>query len=236
MLVGASYTLFRMRKNLITGIKRGRRRRARSRPPPTRRPPRTERDLSFRTVLMGIAVVFVLMIGLYFYFTQGPAGRHLRRDRHAGDRLLLRRRLRQPRRHDRLLQQPDLRPDPGHHHRGRAHDGHRGREGGGGRRRRARRGRGRLRLLGGGGRDAAGPQGRPHPRRHAVEDAGRRHHRRRRRRPRPVLPALPAAHLGPRRLPRQRRLRRARGCPRPRPGSWPRSPRASWAARWPGRS
>ncbi len=37
---------------------------------------RTERDLSFKIVLFGIAVVFVLMIGLYFYFTKVlPAAR-----------------------------------------------------------------------------------------------------------------------------------------------------------------
>jgi putative OPT family oligopeptide transporter len=69
MLVGASYTLFRMRKNLITGIKRGVadvQKSAHAQAATAR----TERDLSFKTVLLGIAVVFVLMIALYFYFTK----------------------------------------------------------------------------------------------------------------------------------------------------------------------
>ncbi len=69
MLVGACFTLWRMRKNLIIGIKRGVAdvRKAASSDTTTLR---TERDLSFRVVLLGIAVVLVLMIALYFYFTQ----------------------------------------------------------------------------------------------------------------------------------------------------------------------
>jgi putative OPT family oligopeptide transporter len=68
MLVGACYTLWRMRKNLIVGIKRGIAdvRKSASTETTTLR---TERDLSFRVVLLGIAVVFVLMIALYSYFT-----------------------------------------------------------------------------------------------------------------------------------------------------------------------
>ncbi len=68
MLVGASYTLFRMRKNLMGGLKRGVAdvRKSAAAQAATLR---TERDLSFKTVLLGIAVVFVLMIALYFYFT-----------------------------------------------------------------------------------------------------------------------------------------------------------------------
>jgi putative OPT family oligopeptide transporter len=69
MLVGATFTLFRMRKNLIAGLRRGV---ADVQKSATQQAAtvRTERDLSFKTVLAGIAVVFVLMIGLYFYFTK----------------------------------------------------------------------------------------------------------------------------------------------------------------------
>jgi putative OPT family oligopeptide transporter len=69
MLVGASYTLFRMRNNLIIGIKRGVADVQKS-AAAHEATDRTERDLSFRTVLFGIGVVFVLMIALYFYFTK----------------------------------------------------------------------------------------------------------------------------------------------------------------------
>jgi putative OPT family oligopeptide transporter len=73
MLVGACFTLWRMRKNLLLGIKRGIAdvRKAASAHETT---VRTERDLSFRTVLIGVALVFVLMIALYFYFTQVIGG------------------------------------------------------------------------------------------------------------------------------------------------------------------
>ncbi len=69
MLVGAAYTLFKMRKNLWAGMKRGV---ADVKKSATTEAPavRTQRDLSFRTVLMGIAVVFVLMIALYLYFAK----------------------------------------------------------------------------------------------------------------------------------------------------------------------
>ncbi len=68
MLVGACYTLFRMRKNLAIGIKRGVQDVQKS-AAASQSTQRTERDLSFKTVLSGIALVFLLMIGLYFYFT-----------------------------------------------------------------------------------------------------------------------------------------------------------------------
>jgi putative OPT family oligopeptide transporter len=73
MLVGACYTLWRMRKNLILGIKRGVadvRKAAMAEAPALR----TDRDLNFRVVLLGIAVVFILMIALYMYFTQVLTG------------------------------------------------------------------------------------------------------------------------------------------------------------------
>ncbi len=74
MLVGACYTLWRMRKNLMLGISRGVAdvRKSASAAAATKR---TERDLSFKVVLFGIALIFVLMIALYAYFTKaiGPA-------------------------------------------------------------------------------------------------------------------------------------------------------------------
>jgi putative OPT family oligopeptide transporter len=73
MLVGACYTLWKMRKNLILGIKRGVadvRKAAVAEAPALR----TDRDLNFRVVLLGITVVFVLMIALYMYFTQVITG------------------------------------------------------------------------------------------------------------------------------------------------------------------
>ena len=68
MLTGACYTLWKMRKNLLLGIKRGVAdvKKSAGQKAATKR---TERDLSFRVVLFGIGMVFILMIGLYFYFT-----------------------------------------------------------------------------------------------------------------------------------------------------------------------
>jgi putative OPT family oligopeptide transporter len=68
MLVGACFTLWRMRKNLLVGIQRGILdiRKSAAAAAPTER---TERDLPFRFVLMGIVVVLALMVGLYLYFT-----------------------------------------------------------------------------------------------------------------------------------------------------------------------
>jgi putative OPT family oligopeptide transporter len=67
MLVGASYTLFKMRKQLMLGmgravsdLKKSAEAHASS--------SRTERDLPAKSVFAGIAVVFVAMIALYYYF------------------------------------------------------------------------------------------------------------------------------------------------------------------------
>ena len=73
MLVGACFTLWRMRKNLIAGIKRGIADVQKS-AHVAAATERTEKDLSFKVVLMGIAAVFVLMVGLYFYFTSVIGG------------------------------------------------------------------------------------------------------------------------------------------------------------------
>ena len=73
MLVGACFTLWKMRKNLILGIKRGVADvyKATSAEVTTIR---TERDLSFRVVFLGIVVILILMVAMYFYFTQVIGG------------------------------------------------------------------------------------------------------------------------------------------------------------------
>ena len=67
MLVGASYTLFRMRKQLAVGMSRAvsdLKKSAASHAATSR----TERDLRTRTVFIGVGVVLLAMIGLYYYF------------------------------------------------------------------------------------------------------------------------------------------------------------------------
>ena len=74
MLVGASYTLYRMRKNLIGGVKRGIEdvRKSATAAAATRR---TEQDLNLKVVGIGIVTILVLMTLLYLRFTNaiGPA-------------------------------------------------------------------------------------------------------------------------------------------------------------------
>jgi putative OPT family oligopeptide transporter len=73
MLVGACYTLFRMRKNLASGMRRafsdlkkaGSQAAAQD---------RTEVDLSIKVVVMGLTATLVAMIALYLYFTGTLAG------------------------------------------------------------------------------------------------------------------------------------------------------------------
>src|ERR1700691_212253 len=67
MLVGASYTLFRMRKQLGAGMARAvsdLKKSAASHAATNR----TERDLSARVVFAGVGLVLVAMIGLYYFF------------------------------------------------------------------------------------------------------------------------------------------------------------------------
>jgi putative OPT family oligopeptide transporter len=73
MLVGACFTLWRMRKNLIAGIKRSVAdvKKSATAQAATQR---TERDLSLKVVLLGIVAVFLLMTALYFYFTNTLSG------------------------------------------------------------------------------------------------------------------------------------------------------------------
>jgi putative OPT family oligopeptide transporter len=67
MMVGASFTLFRMRKNLGLGMKRAvadLRKSAAGHEGTSR----TQRDLNSKVVFGGLAAVFVCMVALYFYF------------------------------------------------------------------------------------------------------------------------------------------------------------------------
>lgn len=73
MLVGASFTLFRMRKSLGIGMKRALadlKKSAAAHAATTR----TQRDLSGKAVFGGLAAVFLCMIALYFYFTHVITG------------------------------------------------------------------------------------------------------------------------------------------------------------------
>jgi len=68
MLVGACFTLWKMRQNLIGGVKRSIADVKKS-ATATAATERTERDLSLKVVGAGILAIFVLMTLLYFYFT-----------------------------------------------------------------------------------------------------------------------------------------------------------------------
>ena len=70
MLVGASYTLFKMRKQLAVGIGRAVSDLKKSAAVQAATN-RTERDLSSKFVFAGIAIVFVAMFLLYHYFISG---------------------------------------------------------------------------------------------------------------------------------------------------------------------
>ena len=67
MLVGAAYTLFKMRANLTSGISRAVK--ELRNPPAAETLQRTERYMSSKAVFSLIAVMFFLMIGLYFYLS-----------------------------------------------------------------------------------------------------------------------------------------------------------------------
>jgi putative OPT family oligopeptide transporter len=72
MLVGASYTLFRMRKQLAAGMARAVSDLKKS-ASAHQATDRTERDLSAKIVFAGIGIVFIAMIALYYFFI-GSAG------------------------------------------------------------------------------------------------------------------------------------------------------------------
>ncbi|MGO9084257.1 MAG: OPT family oligopeptide transporter [Candidatus Sulfotelmatobacter sp.] len=73
MLVGATYTLFKMRKQLAVGMGRAVSdlKKSATTQAVTNR---TERDLPARVIFTGIGIVFVAMIFLYHYFISGSAG------------------------------------------------------------------------------------------------------------------------------------------------------------------
>jgi putative OPT family oligopeptide transporter len=68
MLVGACYTLYRMRQRLAEGLRRSVAdvKKSATQAAATKR---TERDIKFSYVMLGIATILILMVGLYYYFT-----------------------------------------------------------------------------------------------------------------------------------------------------------------------
>ncbi len=71
MLVGAFYTLFKMRKSLAQGIGKGLRDIKLAKTEAEKNNvPRTEKDISFGLVLMAVGIIFLAMIGVYNIFTQ----------------------------------------------------------------------------------------------------------------------------------------------------------------------
>src|SRR5215467_5605067 len=73
MLVGATYTLFKMRKQLAVGMARA--------ISDLKKPAaahaatnRTERDLPSKAIFAGVALVFIAMVVLYYYFIAGAGG------------------------------------------------------------------------------------------------------------------------------------------------------------------
>ncbi len=70
MLVGAFYTLFKMRESLFTGIGRSIRDVKKTRAGGTSDTLRTDKDISFRTIIIGIVLMVIPMIFLYNVFTK----------------------------------------------------------------------------------------------------------------------------------------------------------------------
>jgi len=70
MLVGAGFTLFRMRKQLGVGLKRAVSDLKKS-AEAHQATDRTDRDLNAKVVFLGVGVVFLAMIALYYYFISG---------------------------------------------------------------------------------------------------------------------------------------------------------------------
>lgn len=70
MLVGAGFTLFRMRKQLLAGMKRAVSDLKKS-AEAHQATERTDRDLNSKVVFLGIGLVFLAMIALYYHFIAG---------------------------------------------------------------------------------------------------------------------------------------------------------------------
>lgn len=70
MLVGAGFTLFRMRAQLLAGMKRAVSDLKKS-AEAHQATDRTDRDLSAKVVFLGVGLVFLAMIGLYYFFIAG---------------------------------------------------------------------------------------------------------------------------------------------------------------------
>ena len=103
MLVGACYTLFRMRKSLAIGMRRAVSDLKKS-SAQAESTLRTERDLSAKVVFAGLGVTFLCMIALYFYFSGVLVRRHRRGRGDAHSRILLRGGVRQSGGPDRLVE------------------------------------------------------------------------------------------------------------------------------------
>lgn len=70
MLVGSGFTLFRMRKQLAIGMRRAISDLKKSAEAHAATE-RADRDLSVKVVFLGVALVFLAMIGIYYYFIAG---------------------------------------------------------------------------------------------------------------------------------------------------------------------
>jgi putative OPT family oligopeptide transporter len=70
MLVGAGFTLFRMRQQLMAGMKRAVSDLKKS-AEAHQATDRTDRDLSAKVVFLGVGLVFLAMIALYYFFIAG---------------------------------------------------------------------------------------------------------------------------------------------------------------------
>ena len=121
MLVGASFTMFRMRRSLASGIQRAVAdlKKAGGQGQATNR---TEQDLSFKWVFLGLGVTFLAMIALYHFFAGAIGPAILAAAVMIVLGFFFAAVSGQPCRHHRLVEQPDLWPNAfDTDHRGSAH-------------------------------------------------------------------------------------------------------------------